>query len=724
VRCTSDEELFPLICKDAVEFGGLKMAWIGMIDEASHSVRPVASFGAGIEYLEGLEISMDANKATGRGPTGISIREAEPYWCQDFQNDPATAAWHERGAMFDWGASASLPLHRKGAVIGAFTLYAGEVNAFDEPAQNLLVEMAMDISFALDHYASEAERVRTELALQQSEQYLRTIIETEPECVKVVDREGQLLEMNPAGLAMLEADSLEQARERGVGNFCLPEYRDALDAMHQRVMQGEDATLEFEIEGLKGTRRWLETHETPLRDAEGNVSHLLGITLDITERKENEERIKFLANFDALTGLPNRRQLDDHLKFALSLAKRSHEQLALMFIDLDRFKDVNDTLGHSIGDAYLVEMANRLQQVLREEDSVSRLGGDEFILMLPNSDTQGAAQVAQKILDIISVPCRVEQYDLTMTASIGIAMFPDDGADLETLSKSADTAMYRAKQEGRDGYCFFTAAMQASATRNMHLVIALRQALELGQMQVHYQPQISITDGRVIGVEALLRWQHPELGPVSPAEFIPVAEDSGLILSIGEWVLRTAVRQLKHWIDRGCAPMVVAVNLSAIQFRHPSLSKMVTRILEEEELSPEYLELELTEGVAMYDPQAAVEIMDNLHELGIRMSIDDFGTGYSSLNYLKKFKVYKLKIDQSFVRDITTDQEDRAIVAAIISMSRDLGLQTIAEGVETVEQLDYLRAQGCNEAQGYYFNKPMPAAEIESLFYWSQNIQQ
>ena len=395
-----------------------------------------------------------------------------------------------------------------------------------------------------------------------------------------------------------------------------------------------------------------------------------------------------------------------------------------MFIDLDRFKDVNDTLGHSIGDAYLVEMANRLQQVLREEDSVSRLGGDEFILMLPNSDTQGAAQVAQKILDIISVPCRVEQYDLTMTASIGIAMFPDDGADLETLSKSADTAMYRAKQEGRDGYCFFTAAMQASATRNMHLVIALRQALELGQMQVHYQPQISITDGRVIGVEALLRWQHPELGPVSPAEFIPVAEDSGLILSIGEWVLRTAVRQLKHWMDRGCAPMVVAVNLSAIQFRHPSLSKMVTRILEEEELSPEYLELELTEGVAMYDPQAAVEIMDNLHELGIRMSIDDFGTGYSSLNYLKKFKVYKLKIDQSFVRDITTDQEDRAIVAAIISMSRDLGLQTIAEGVETVEQLDYLRAQGCNEAQGYYFNKPMPAAEIESLFYWSQNLQQ
>ncbi len=648
---------------------------------------------------------------------GTSVRDNRPIWCQDFLHDPTTAVWHERGAMYGWKSVASLPLHRKGAVIGAFALYCSEADAFDEAAQNLLIEMAIDISFALDHYASEAERVRAELALQQSEQYLRTIIETEPECVKVVDRAGQLLQMNPAGLAMLEAESLEQARAHGMGNFCLPEYRDALDAMHKRVMEGEYATLEFEIKGLKGTRRWLETHETPMLDAEGKVTHLLGITLDITERKVNEERIQYLANFDALTGLPNRVQLDDHLKYALSLAKRNNGQLALMFVDLDRFKDVNDTLGHSIGDAYLVEMASRLQQVLREEDTAARLGGDEFILMLPDSDTQGAAQVAQKVLDVVANPCRIEQYDLSMTASIGIAMFPDDGEDLETLSRSADTAMYRAKQEGRDRYRFFTPAMQARAARNMHLVIALRQALEHDQFHLHYQPQISINDGRIIGIEALLRWHHPELGDVSPAEFIPVAEDSGLILPIGEWVLRTAVRQLKNWMDSGCAPMVVAVNLSATQFRHPGFSERVMRILKEEQIQARHLELELTEGVAMYDPDTAVSIMNTLHDMGIRMSIDDFGTGYSSLNYLKKFKVYKLKIDQSFVRDISTDQEDRAIVAAIVSMAKDLGLQTIAEGVETVEQLEYLRAQGCDEAQGYYFNKPLPAEEIEALLF-------
>lgn len=715
VRCTSEEKLFPAICRDAVEFGGMKMAWIGLIDATGSSVTPVASFGAGTEYLEGIDISLAADTDTGRGPTATAMREDRPCWCQDFQHDQATSAWHERGAQFGWAGSAALPLHRKGVVIGAFNLYASEVNAFDESAQKLLVEMAKDISYALDRFASEAERKQAEAALRISEQHLRTIIETEPECVKLIDAKGRLLHMNAAGLAMLEVDSLQQARQHNLLDFIHSEYRSDFSALHQRVMGGESAVLEFEITGLKGARRWLETHAAPLRDASGEISSLLGITRDVTEHKLSEERIKYLANFDALTGLPNRSQLDDHLKYALSLAKRNDGHLAVMFIDLDHFKDINDTLGHSIGDAFLVEVARRLLQVLREEDTATRLGGDEFILMLPESDAQGAVRVAEKVLEIISRPYHIEQYDLAITASIGIALYPDDGTDLETLSRSADTAMYRAKQEGRDGYRFFTAEMQARASRNMQLVNALRLALKHDELQVHYQPQVSLVDGHLIGVEALIRWQNPKLGMVSPAEFIPVAEDSGLILPIGEWVLRTAVQQLKRWIDAGYAPMVVAVNLSAIQFRHHSLPEMVTRILKEADLSPEYLELELTEGVAMYDPQAAIAVMNTLHELGIRMSIDDFGTGYSSLNYLKKFKVYKLKIDQSFVHDISTDQEDRAIVAAIISMSGDLGLQTIAEGVETAEQLAFLRAQGCDEAQGYYFSKPLPADQMQLL---------
>jgi EAL domain-containing protein (putative c-di-GMP-specific phosphodiesterase class I) len=327
----------------------------------------------------------------------------------------------------------------------------------------------------------------------------------------------------------------------------------------------------------------------------------------------------------------------------------------------------------------------------------------------------GAAEVAQKLLVIIAENYRIENYDLTMTASIGIALYPEDGVDLETLSKNADAAMYRAKQEGRQCYRFFTQEMHARLARNLQLVNGLRHALELGQLHMLYQPQVSIGSGHIIGAEALLRWRHPELGSVSPAEFIPIAEDCGLILSIGEWVLRTVIRQTKTWLVNGFTPLVIAVNLSAVQFRHADLPALITRILDEESLPPEYLELELTESVAMSNPQVAISVMNDLLKRGIRMSIDDFGTGYSSLSYLKKFKAYKLKIDQSFVRDISTDQEDKAIVNAIINLAKSLGLKTIAEGVETPRQLEFLRKQGCDEMQGYFFSKPLSIKQFDVI---------
>jgi len=349
---------------------------------------------------------------------------------------------------------------------------------------------------------------------------------------------------------------------------------------------------------------------------------------------------------------------------------------------------------------------------VRDVDTVSRQGGDEFVLILPDADADGAAHVAGKLLEAVAQPYQIEGFELTVTLSIGIALYPSDGEDFEVLSKCADAAMYRAKHDGRNTYRFFTAEMQAHSAYNLKMENALRRVLERKQLQLHYQPQISLDDGRIIGVEALLRWQHPELGMIPPADFIPLAEESGQILQIGEWALRSAVRQVKSWMDAGLAPMVVAVNLSAIQFRHPHLPELVTQILDEEKLAPQYLELELTEGVAMEDAPAAIAVMDRLHARGIRMSIDDFGTGYSSLSYLKRFKVYKLKIDQSFVRDISQDPEDRAIVSAIISLASSLGLQTIAEGVETEGQLAFLREQGCNEVQGYYFSKPLPADDF------------
>ncbi len=431
------------------------------------------------------------------------------------------------------------------------------------------------------------------------------------------------------------------------------------------------------------------------------------------EQQAAEAHIQRLAHYDPLTGLPNRTLLSDRSRWTLSHAKRNSESVALMFLDLDHFKNINDSLGHSVGDEVLVELASRLKLNVREQDTVARLGGDEFVLLLPDTNAAGAAHLADKLLQAALRPIHIEQHELTVTPSIGIALYPKDGSDLDSLSRSADAAMYSAKGDGRNSFRFFTAQIQAQSDRTLLLDNALRRALERGQLTLHYQPQMALATGRVVGAEALLRWQHPELGAVSPAEFIPVAESSGLILPIGEWVIRTAVMQLSQWMRAGLPPITMAVNLSAVQFRRADLPALISSILQEAGVPAHWLELELTEGVAMTNPQGAVAVMNDLHQRGVRMSIDDFGTGYSSLSYLKKFQVYKLKIDQSFVRDITDDPDDKAIVAAIISMASSLGMQTIAEGVETEGQLAFLKDRGCTEVQGYYFSQPLPAPGFE-----------
>ena len=717
VRCNSEEALFAQICCDAVTFGGMKMTWIGLLDAHSKQLKPVASYGSGTDYLEGIQISIDEHVAAGRGPTGTALREDHPFWCQDFQHDPVTAPWHERGESFGWGASAALPLHRNGVVIGVLTLYAAEANAFDQFARDLLIEMVMDIDYALNSFEREAQRKHAESALAESHHLLKTIIDTAPIRIFWKDKDLRYAGCNPAFAKDAGELFIEDVIGKDDYQLVWKEQAEQYRADDRRIINSGMPKLSYEETQttFDGSTICLRSSKVPLKNEANEIIGVLGIYEDITEQKHFQERINYLANFDPLTGLPNYTQLNDHIKFVLNLIKRKGGQLALMFLDLDHFKDINDALGHSIGDALLVKLAERLRLLLRKEDMVSRLGGDEFIFLLPGVDATGAAQVAEKLLETISESYCIELHDLTLTASIGVALYPEDGEDLETLSKSADAAMYRAKLEGRQCYRFFTQEMQSRSERNLQLVNALHHALEYQQLQVYYQPQVDMHGRHIIGAEALLRWQHPEFGMVSPAEFIPIAEYCGLILPIGEWVLRCAVRQAKAWINDGYAPLIMAVNLSAVQFRHPDLPKLVTRILDEEGLPPEYLELELTEGLAMHNPQAVITVMNNLHERGIRMSIDDFGTGYSSLSYLKKFKVYKLKIDQSFVRDISTDPEDKAIVSAIINLAKGLGLRTIAEGVETTGQLAFLREQGCDEMQGYLFSKPVPVEQFEAL---------
>ena len=472
------------------------------------------------------------------------------------------------------------------------------------------------------------------------------------------------------------------------------------ETMHVRAGGGDAMILDFSLR--------------PVLGAHGEVAFLLPEATDVTRQRAAEENIRHLANFDPLTGLPNRTLLTDRVSQAIRQSERSNEPFALMFLDIDRFKHINDTLGHACGDKLLKEVGERLEQSVRLQDTVARLGGDEFVLLLPGTPSGGAAVVAEKLLANVVKPCLIDLHELAVTPSIGIAMYPNDGTDFTTLSKCADIAMYRAKREGRNAYRFYTQEMHERSSRMLHMEALLRHAIEREELELHYQPQIDIASGRCIGAEALLRWHSPELGRVSPAEFIPLAEETGLIAPIGAWVLRSAALQAKAWLDAGRALRQVAVNVSPIQLRQRQLPQVVADCLREVGLPPHHLELELTESAAFSNPDVAYSILRQLHGCGVHLSIDDFGTGYSSLSHLKRIHIDKLKIDQSFVRDLGRDPEDEALIEAIIAMARSLKLSVVAEGVETQAQLDALRQLGCDQVQGYLLARPMPVAEFEA----------
>jgi diguanylate cyclase (GGDEF)-like protein len=723
VRRAREAELLTLVCRDAVQIGGLSAAWVGWADPDSDQVIPVASFGGRAKSLWGVPVELDPGSPLAHGPTGTAVREDRPVWCQDFLADPSTAPWHAIAYKAGWGASAAVPLHRAGATIGALSLYAADPDFFNADIRRLLLEMAADISFALETFDRETLREDAVRALQESEAFNVGVLDSLSEQIAVLDSHGEIIAVNQAWRQF----ALGNGAPRLAGHLVGRNYLDAAMPARTHASGPDDSALV----GLTGIRdvlagnlpyfdmkyscdtpdelRSFRMRVTPLRGARNGVvvSHE-----NITQHSAALAHIERLAHFDTLTGLPNRKLLADRVSHDLSRASRGNEPLALVFLDLDRFKYVNDSLGHRVGDELLRQLAHRLLTTVRGEDTVSRLGGDEFILVLPNTDTGGASHAVQKLLEVIAQPFQVESHELALTASVGIALYPVDAQDYDGLARCADIAMYRAKRAGHNTYRFFTAEMQARSVRTLLLENALRRALEQNQLVLNYQPQISLETGAIIGAEALLRWWHPELGAVSPSEFIPIAEDCGLILPIGEWVLREALRQAREWRDSGLPSITVAVNLSAVQFRQANLPQRVAQILEEMQLPPETLELELTESTTMENPAAAVEMLDKLHDNGVRLAIDDFGTGYSSLSYLKRFHVHKLKIDQSFVQNITEDPEDRAIVRALLSMSRSLELTTLAEGVSTLEQLEFLREHGCDAVQGFFFSTPLPADQF------------
>ena len=576
------------------------------------------------------------------------------------------------------------------------------------PAQRARLEdaVAQDLT--------DMERLGRQLSLcRQRTGLLEQVLENISEGIAVTDPQGCIEMVNSPFCGLT---GLDRGRLQGEYIHRLNGHKEAKEnfALIFAALEKDSAwggeTMHQRSDG-QSYHQWLSV--TRMGDGDGRLVWALR---DISQIKNSEEQAAYLAYHDSLTGLPNRRLFNDRLDVAIATASRKKQRLALLFLDLDNFKNVNDGLGHAAGDELLQETAHRLRGKVRDEDTVARLGGDEFILLLVGiQEPEYAAVVAQRVLDDLAKPFRLRGRQFYLSASVGITMFPDDGSEAEALVSNADMAMYRAKSAGRNNYKLFTPALNEKVQRRMSLETALRQAIGNQEFLVHYQPKVELAQGRVVGMEALVRWERPGHGLVSPGEFIPLAEDTGQIVAIGRWVLEQACRQAKAWYDDGHYDLVVSVNLSPRQFQQKDLVPMITETLGASGLDAGNLELEVTESMVMSSVDDAIVTLGELSDLGLRLSMDDFGKGYSNLYYLKHFPMDTLKIDRSFVRDVATQRDDASIVDTIINMSRGLGLKVIAEGVEHADQLRFLRERACDQMQGFLFSRPLPSGQISQM---------
>lgn len=718
----SSRELFEEVCRTAVEYGRLQTSWIALIDTRKKCLVSAACSGPGQAYCNNVRIQVDPQRPDPQGLFGRALESGEPLICNDLERETLSRPWPDLESALEFRAVAIFPLRQGDQIVGAITHYAEEIDFFDVELTDLLGRMAREVNHALERLSAEQQQRETEAALLAQQRSVSVLMANLPGMVyRCRDDEKWTFEFVSQGCADLTGYSVEELLDCTALSFDAithPADRDFVDVEVRKALDAHTRyTLEYRVVMRDGHVKWVWDNGIGIHDEDGRRVGVEGFVTDVTPVRRYREQLAHHAHYDNLTGLANRTLVFDRIAEAMSQAKLHQRLAALLFIDIDQFKLINDSLGHSAGDELLKVAADRLASCVRDGDTVARLGGDEFVLLLVDQASESSVRAsAERVLKTMAVPYRIQGNEFIATCSVGVVLYPNDGDDPETLIKNAEAAMYRAKSGGRDAYHMFTPEINAQLSERITLEGELRRALQNEEFVLHYQPKVALPNGRLMGAEVLVRWNHPQRGLLMPGRFIGIAEETGLIAPLGDWILRESARQAVRWRRAGIDLQILSVNLSARQFRQNDLIENVRAALNETGLDPGCLDLELTESLMMENTETYIKRLHALKNLGVQLSVDDFGTGYSSLSYLKRFPVDRLKIDKSFVRDIVTDPGDAAIAQAIIRLGQILGLIVTAEGVETDEQLAFLRRHHCDEAQGYYFSPPLDAAAFEGLW--------
>jgi diguanylate cyclase (GGDEF)-like protein len=772
LRAKTEQDLYQRVCDAATHSGKAIATVVLLADEGSSWLKPVAGTGEGIDLIMQARFSIDPDSVYGNGVCGMAFRTQKPSVNHDVANSPQGGPWWQAGRATGVVACIAVPLIKSDNSVGVLLVFVAKSWAADAEIVAVLARMAENVSFALENFDRAAEKARADQQKERLARMFAALSATNEAIMRAKSRaelfnlvcesvaKGGKFTSTTIALAMPGSDYLDmvavagptadstrnirlstnaehpegrglsgtafRTREACISNDYLSDSRGIAfhpvvradgaraGAAFPLIMHGDivGVMLFLSAEKHTFTAEFVEL----LQRLADNVSFALENFDRADEKQQADERIEYLASHDSLTDLPNREMFSGLLRHVIETAHRNARGFALLFIDLDRFKIINDSLGHDAGDMLLVEIASRLRGSLRANDIVARLGGDEFVVILEEAaDRDDVERVAGNLLTVLGQPMELRGHECHTTASIGIAMYPENGTDAQTLTRNADLAMYLAKEDGKNGFRFFSGEIKAQSIEQLVLESELRRAAERKQLSLHYQPKVDMESGQITGVEALLRWNHPELGMVSPAQFIPLAEETGLIVPIGRWVLREACAQNMAWQRRGLLPVAMAVNLSPRQFADDHLLHDIDDALAASGMSPVLLQLEVTESMVMRNVARAVRVLHAIQSRGIRLAIDDFGTGYSSMSLMKQFPIDTIKIDRSFVRDLPRDSEDQAIAQAIISMGKALGMTVVAEGVETAEQHAFLRSHACDEMQGFLFSRPLPPRELAEL---------